>query len=543
MVIGKMGRGVLLSCCLAGTTMALGQAGGAQTKQSPPMFHVSSRVVLTDVTVTDKNGNPVRGLKERDFRIFDNGRGEEVKSFEEHAEKGAPRFESLKGPSGVYSNAGMLHPPALVNAILIDTTTIDLVDQMYLYQQLTKFVQQLPGGGAVAIFCRAGQMTLELQGFTSDHVALMKAIRKAIPRFQAGDAEYATDYGTMQQMAYYLSEVPGKKNLLWFSGGSSLFLHTIPTGNQQMGGTSSGPPGTMAMAQPPSATGEESVDQPDWRQIYDVLEQERITLYPIDARGLVTYGSEQMMEQHELMDTDAQATGGQARYDTNGLAQAAERIVNTDGDYYTLTYSPNDLRNNGRWHGVTVKLREAGYHLSYRRGYFDDEKNGKSPTAKTRNILEAKKGKAKEILNPLSDPIPFTAQVAEISPLAEAGAVRAGQIKAPKYGEVPYAIIYHVPVADLAAKSVDPDHRGTYLVGSGVLAFDKDGALLRREGQKLTMSVDEREIRAKPDGEMKFDQEVDLPKGEDYLYLVVWDTTTGRVGMMNVSLNVEKAKR
>ncbi|HTV83018.1 MAG TPA: VWA domain-containing protein [Acidobacteriaceae bacterium] len=542
MATGRVRRVLLLSCWLASAAMVLGQTGGTKTatQPNPPTFHVNARVVLTDVTVTDRNGNPVRGLKEQAFRIYDDGHPEQLKSFEEHEEKSGGVFRAAAEPSGIYTNAAMLHPPAVVNAILLDTTTIDLVDQMYLYEQLTKFVQTLPAGEPVAIFCRAGQMTLELQSFTSDHAQLMKAVRKAIPHFREPDAENATDYDTMQQMAYYLSSVPGKKNLLWFSGGSSIFLQVVPTSMQQLGGTISGPTGTMAMTQPVSTTGEDLANQPDWKQIYDVLEQERITLYPIDARGLVTYTSEQMNNQHLLMEQDAEATGGQARYDTNGLAQAAERIVTTDGDYYTLTYSPDDLHNNGRWHRVSVKLSEAGYRLSYRRGYFDDEKNGVSPTAQAREVLKAKQGKAKEMLNDQGDAIPFTAQVLEISPLAEGAAVRAGEIKAPKDGDVPYAIIYHVPAADVAPQSVGQEHRGTYLIGSGVLVFDHYGTLVEREGQKLTMTVDEREIRARPDGEMKFDEEVDLPRGEDYLDLVVWDTTTGRLGMMNVSLNVKK---
>jgi VWFA-related protein len=542
MTIRWVGRGALLLWCAAGAMIAWGQAGGGgQTgleKQSPPTFQVNARVVLTDVTVTDKDGNPVRGLKEQDFRIFDNGRPETLKSFEEHAGRRSSGFEPLSNPSGVYSNAAMLHPPAVVNAILIDTTTIDLIDQMYLYQQLTKFVQKLPAGEPVAVFCRAGQMTLLLQSFTTDHAALMKAIRKAVPHFQRPDAQYATDVQTLQQVAFYLGQMPGRKNLLWFSGGSSLYLQVDPM-SAQGGGLTGAATGQQMVA----PVGMDLPNIPDYRQIYDLLEQERITLYPIDARGLVTYGSQAMIGQHLQMSADAEATGGQAWYNTNGLAQAAEHILSTDGDYYTLTYSPDDLRNNGRWHRVEVKLRERGYRLSYRRGYFDDEKNGESPTARTRTILTAK-GTTKQVLDNQSEPITFTAQVAEISPLAQNAAVRAGQIRPPKPGEVQYAIVYQVPASALTPRSVEANHRGTYVIGSGVLVFDQYGSLVKRQGQTLTMTADEREIRAKPDGEMRFDEEVDLPSGEDYLYLVVWDATTGRVGTMNVPLDVKKpAKR
>ncbi len=47
-------------------------------------LQANSRVVLTDVTVTDKKGNPVHGLKASDFRISDNKSPQEIASFEEH---------------------------------------------------------------------------------------------------------------------------------------------------------------------------------------------------------------------------------------------------------------------------------------------------------------------------------------------------------------------------------------------------------------------------------------------------------------------------
>jgi VWFA-related protein len=47
-------------------------------------------VVLTDVVVTDKHGNPVTGLTRSDFRIMDNGKAQTLASFEEHREQTSP---------------------------------------------------------------------------------------------------------------------------------------------------------------------------------------------------------------------------------------------------------------------------------------------------------------------------------------------------------------------------------------------------------------------------------------------------------------------
>ena len=111
----------------------------------------------------------------------------------------------------------------------------------------------------------------------------------------------------------YLDQIPGRKNVLWLSGGSSLYL-----------------------------TGRARTHRPhdgEWRAIYDELETQRIAIYPIDVRGLmlVTYSlsashlpvmdQTSTPEQHGLMSEIAQATGGRAVYNNNGIAQADDQSL------------------------------------------------------------------------------------------------------------------------------------------------------------------------------------------------------------------------
>jgi VWFA-related protein len=41
--------------------------------------------VVQDITVTDTEGHPITGLKPEDFHIFEDGRPQTIKNFEEHA--------------------------------------------------------------------------------------------------------------------------------------------------------------------------------------------------------------------------------------------------------------------------------------------------------------------------------------------------------------------------------------------------------------------------------------------------------------------------
>lgn len=78
---------------------------------------------------------------------------------------------------------------------------------------------------------------------------------------------------------------------------------------------------------------------------------------------------------HGALKEVAEATGGEATVDSNGLAAAASYILETSQSFYTLTFSPPNLRFDNRWHTVRVTVDRPGLHLSYRRGYFADGRN------------------------------------------------------------------------------------------------------------------------------------------------------------------------
>jgi VWFA-related protein len=315
----------IVLCLLLGTAPAVwGQNANAANPPNQPQYtlQVNSRVVLTDVTVTDKHGDPVNGLTANDFQLIDNGRPQSLASFEEHRHQQTPQLMEASARQGSFSNDYIRHPPAQVDALLFDTTTIGIEDQMYLFQQMKQFVNNLPAGEPVAVFTRSGSVTVEVASFTDDHTTLLAAIGKAIPRLQQTGAWMANDLQTLQQMAVYLDQIPGKKNVLWFTSGSNMLLGL----------------GLNPMSVP--------IDPAAQRAVYDLLETERIAIYPIDARGLtVVFGEAARVTalQHMQMRQDAAATGGAAYVNTNGLAQAAQRVPTTDGNYYTLGYTPNNL--------------------------------------------------------------------------------------------------------------------------------------------------------------------------------------------------------
>jgi VWFA-related protein len=487
----------------------------APSKQGGYVFHANSREVLTDVTVTDNDGNPLHGLSRSAFHIFDNNRAEQLESFEEHTSASAPVATTVAAsPSdpGVFSNAYLAHPPASLNVILIDTTTVDIVDQMFLNQELTKFVKALPASDSLAIYERAADGTVLLQNFTSDHNLLLAAIHRAIPHLRQPGYWYASDFGTLRQMVVFLSQIAGRKNVLWFTGGSNLFLRPDPTGL------------------PSSAF---------LREVYDELETERIALYPIDARGLTAESRPGMVEQQMLMADMAEATGGQASYNNNGLAQIASRVVDTDTDFYTLTYRPDDLKANNKWHKVKIAVDGGPYRLSYRRGYFDDGTGTSHPPR--RSTIWRAHGATVQAPDRHTAPIIFEARVQPSIAMQPGSPVPSSETAyAPKRNEVAYAVHYSVPLDALTQQMVDGKPESS--IGVAVLAFNHFGRLTGHIAQKRTFTLNPENLKANPTAKISFDQQINLPQGNDYLYIAVWDLANGRLGTLQLPLDVEKTK-
>jgi VWFA-related protein len=487
--------------------------------QSTYTFQANTRVVLTDVTVTDARGNPVHGLPQSAFRIFDNKQPQVIASFEEHA--GIPATTKLpEGTPGIYSNDYLLHLPPVLNIVLIDIARLDMADQMYLNYELTKFLNEQPEGQPLAIYLRAGSGCFLVQNFTSDRKLLLAAVHKAIPRFSPLDSEYLSDFDALQQMALALSQLSGRKNVLWFSGGSperTLIADAISLQNDA-----------------------------DWRDLYDELDQERIAIYPIDARGLMVILRPEVLlalgAQHIIMNEQARATGGQAFYDNNGLKEVTEHFLSTDSSFYTLTYSPHNLRFDNKWHKIRVAVEGGSYHLSYRSGYFADGsvRETDQPAAKPRTRLLPNGEKLEVIEQNAQQSIIFQASVLPASDPSLANLGKPSGALAPppaKKGSVLYSIRYTVPIDALSVRTVNGKHEIVF--GVATIAFNREGTLVEQNAEQVKMVLNDQFHRS-PDLPITLDQPLNLAKDDKFLSLGVWDTVNGRFGSIQIPVEVHK---
>jgi VWFA-related protein len=493
-------------------------ASGQQTalqpnaSQSGYTIKADSRVVLTDVTVMDEAGNPVRGLRASNFQVFDNKEMQQISSFEEHRRQDSSTAASHAQPAGVYSNQVFEHPPAAWNVVLLDITRLQFEDQVLLRHQLDQFVGALKPDTPVALYGENGTKVILLQSFTSDAEVLHTTISTLLPSLPLPHDAYPNDLGTLTQLAGALSHLPGRKNVLWFSG------------RPQLGFTQNG-----------------LVVVPQLQPIYDELESQRIALYPVDARGLTVSTDAGLGFQHLLLKQSAEATGGRAVYNTNALGAAAAAIVSESSDFYTLTYTPRRFSFNNKWHSVRVQTTAGYYTLRYRGGYFaDGTRTEQERAGRTRTRLLA--GGTTEGYPPgLRVPLIFQASVTQgIATAAARDAENAGdadrsQAALPK-GSRPFVVNYTLPLDSF--QITNTDGRSTLRCGAAVYALNRFGTLVYKRALESTYALTSAAAEQPAGRHLSMDVQIGLKPGELYLYILAWDIGTRRTGSVAFPIHV-----
>ncbi len=350
----------------------------------------TTRLVVLDVVVTDAKGHTVKGLQAKDFALTEDGAPQTISSVVEHTsptpEAAAAEAARMKLPPNTFSNYGQTNDGGYM-VFLIDALDNQVQDQMRLRQAMLGYMKTVPYGTKIAIFQLDTQMRM-VQGFTTDPAVLLAAVqsKRDSPGFSpvlgnpaaAGAGTVARDplagvergggemqnqmkrnrsiilKAGMEELGKYLSGFPGRKSLIWFTGDVPVW---VP------GGHVGGP-----------AFHDDFTDQTtfidDMNKTTDVLRLGQIAVYPVDMRGLTLHGGMTSAVQHGTLDDIADATGGKAFYNANGLTQAMAEVADDTSNYYTVSYSPSNKVFDGSYRRLSVTLpAEPLDKLAYRPGY------------------------------------------------------------------------------------------------------------------------------------------------------------------------------
>src|SRR5437667_11010381 len=85
-----------------------------QTGQAESRIQVTSKLVLVNVVAHDRKGNLVRDLKKGDFTLFEDGKKQEISTFDfENVDELRTAEATVSGMSGAVLKAGMKAAPSL----------------------------------------------------------------------------------------------------------------------------------------------------------------------------------------------------------------------------------------------------------------------------------------------------------------------------------------------------------------------------------------------------------------------------------------------
>jgi VWFA-related protein len=528
-------------------------------------LRIEVRRVPLDIVVTDKNGNPVRGLKKDDFIIKEDKKTQKALTFEYFDGSSnafvPPRLPPL--PPNTFVNVPAAPEQGPLYVLYYDMVNTSQDDQMSAHKQLLDFVDHAKPGTRFALFANIAGLHL-IQGFTSDHELLHHAILSKGPGPHLPDVFlYGQNYGlddagavlsSMKFLAEYLNGIPGRKNLLWLSDDFPIPVGPVVTGHNANAAAIGGGFSNSTL----QLNDLTYLESKGIKEAYSALEESQVALYPVDLHGV--RGGGDALSDYDDQDTIAAATGGHAFHGNNRINELLDKAVDSGASYYSLTYSPTNMKYDGSERHIEVTLEpKREYTLSYRMLYYgvpDDEPQ--PPNHKT-EVLQGRFVAAKTTDNlyaniehgaPMLHDLLFSAHVsAEGAPVMATADQMLSLEDSPAYFRTrhrnkplqplapvklqKYRIDYGVIDAQLKSAA---KHKGVpAMLEFAVAAYDPDGHLLNsmlNEG----LVPPEADPAAKSGAPFHAQQELDVPPGAAWLRLAVRDKLNNRTGTLELAL-------
>ena len=402
-----------LLALLAPTGLAQAPQQPAKPQQAPPpptraplndkaTIRAAVDLVEVDVEITDRNGKPIKGLKQEQFQVSEDGKDQKLSSFDyydveniEKAQPGdtAPVTVSIGGVAEPEQLRQTLRDHRLI-VLFFDLTSLQNDDITRSTNAAKKFLrEQMTAADLVGVVAFGNQLKV-VSDFTSDRDQLTQAVDALLPgkesqlaalavasafgnetgvtedtnaAFTADDTEFNifnTDRKliALESTADLLRDIPGKKAVIQFTGGIT-------------------------------QTGEDNRSQ--LRVTTDAANRANVSFYTVDSRGLmaeipggdpsvgaasgkamfsgasVFHQQDARQDSRDTLATLASDTGGKAFFDLADLSPAFRTVQTDSAGYYLLGYYSVNAARDGRWR--TLKVRVAGVsgaRIRYREGYY-----------------------------------------------------------------------------------------------------------------------------------------------------------------------------
>jgi VWFA-related protein len=163
---------------LATCLFALLVVATAVIAQTPYIETFEVRLQNLDVVVTDKKGNPVRGLTKEDFVVVEDGAPQEITNFAIYDAGSGTAASTAASAAGEPESVVSAPPPRRI-VFFVDELDVQRMARNRLYDNVKKFVEAMRPGDVAAVV-RPTMKEKIAQEFTGDRKAIEAALKAAI---------------------------------------------------------------------------------------------------------------------------------------------------------------------------------------------------------------------------------------------------------------------------------------------------------------------------------------------------------------------------
>jgi VWFA-related protein len=308
-------------------------------------MRVDVDLVTIEVYALDGKGNPVRNLKKEDFRLYENGKKQEILSFDE-----------VDGNSDIPASAlpildGGDMPHGKTVLIIFDEGSIPESQVRKIQDSAGRFVREhMQPRDLFAVASWGGAMRI-IQNLTDDRDAVLAAIARAVAG--RGWGVFEAMLQSLEQINYSIASTKGQKAVLIFGRPSTIYgLSLSDTYYKTL--TSAKKSNVVYYMVDPGSKIAIGLEPPDLTIAVGDSETRKILPPP-----------------EYTMKSLAAASGGFSIADVNAIDTKLDKLNQQISSYYILGFQSGNQRHDGAYRKVKVSTRLKDLTLKYQPGYQD----------------------------------------------------------------------------------------------------------------------------------------------------------------------------
>lgn len=520
-------------------------------QESEYTFHTQSDLILVNVTVRDKSGNFVRGLKPADFTILEDNKAQKISTFDVEdvdaiANQEVAQTKALANVPDEKQSTGTTTPAApdlsaqfkdrRLIVLFFDLSAMEPDEIDHAVTSAEHYVDTQMAPADLVSIVSLGSSLLVNQDFTADRDLLKKQLQafgegsgqgyeegttgttEGTPDtgqpFTADDTEYNifnTDrrLEALRSVAEKLVHLQQKKSLIYFSSGMD--RTGIENQSELRAATNAAVRANMAIY---------TMDLRGLQALVPGGEAQNASL-----RGTSAYSGQSMISAlnsnfttQETLVTLASDTGGKAFLDSNDFGQVFKGVQQDTSTYYLLGYRSTNPARDGRFRRIAVKVNIPNVKIEYRRGYY----------APADYQHSTKEDKELQLEQELASELPTTDLPLYLS-------TAYFRLASDKF-YVPLSLA--VPGSEIPfTHSSDRDKATLDVIG---VVLDSEHRPISRIRDTVKLAIETTsEVRKK---NVQYSTGITLPTGTYHLKFVVRENQTGRMGSFETDLHVPDLK-